>query len=309
MNKTYFMLSSANFIFSLIQKKTINLNNMKKTLLAAILLLIVLQTKAQIKFHVGLSTALNSTFVLDQGLKADPRYLSTATYKWAPVGFSFGVDFGRRFGLQLESIKAAQGQFYEVRDAFNEIVGSRNFDMTYLQFPLMMKLMSGGTGLARFNFQLGPQLSIIQSGTEVLQYIQSTQNIPEGLVPPDGATLNPDGTYEVPAFDEIVSGTDDVQDALFAFQEKEIQLAAAMGVDLDIMRNFYLTANIRANYSFTDMRGQDLIDLVSSGQVSEIFNQRANLAVGVQLSLHWMIGGTRRFNAMDKRLRDEMGVN
>ena len=280
---------------------------MKKLLLIVILLFVIIQTKAQIKFHVGVSTAVNSTFVLDKGLKADPRYLSTATYKWAPVGFTFGVDFGRRFGLSLESIKAAQGQFYEVRDAVNQIVGSRNFDMNYLQFPLLLKMMSGGDGLARFNFQIGPQLSLLQGkSTEILEYAQSIQNIPDGVEAPLGAILQPDGTYDVPAFNEIVSGSEEVENALYKFQNKEIQLAAAIGVDLDIMRNFYLTANIKANYSFTDMRGQDLIDLVSSGQVSEIFNQRANLAVGMQLSLHWMIGGTRHHNAKDKKIRDAL---
>jgi Outer membrane protein beta-barrel domain len=282
---------------------------MKKFFFTAVLFLIIIQTKAQVRIHVGLSTAFNSTFVLDKGLKADPRYLSTATYKWAPVGFSFGVDFGKRVGLSLETIKAAQGQVYEVVDAFNNIVGQRNFDMSYLQFPLLLKLMSGGDGLARFNFQIGPQLSIIQTGTEILKYAQSIQNIPDGLPAPDGAILLPDGTYDVPAVDEILSGTSEYQNALFNFQEKEIQLAAAMGVDLDITRNFYLAVNIKANYSFTDMRGQDLIDLVKSGQVSEIFDQRANLAVGAQLSLHWMIGGTRHSNAKDKKLRDSMKSN
>ena len=84
----------------------------------------------------------------------------------------------------------------------------------------------------------------------------------------------------------------------------EIQLAMAMGLDLDITRNFYLSTIIKANYSFTDMRGQELLDLVSSGNVSEIFNQRANLAVGLQISVHWMIGGTRFHNAKDKKIRD-----
>ena len=280
---------------------------MKKLLLVAVLLLIIIQTKAQIKFHVGVSTTLNTTFVLDKGLKADPRYLSTATYKWAPVGFTFGVDIGKKFGLSLESIKAAQGQFYEVRDAVNKIVGSRNFDMNYLQFPLLLKMMSGGDGLARFNFQIGPQLSILQGkSTEILEYVQSIQSIPDGVEAPLGSILQPDGTYDVPAFNEIVSGSEEVQDALYKFQNKEIQLAAAIGLDLDIMRNFYLSTNIKANYSFTDMRGQDLIDLVSSGQVSEIFDQRANLAIGLQMTLHWMIGGTRHHNAKDKKIRDAM---
>ncbi len=279
---------------------------MKKIILLFLFLFFFIKIQAQVKIHVGASTALNSTYVLDKGLKADPRYLSTATYKWAPVGFSFGVDFGKKFGLQLESIKAAQGQIYEVRDAINNVVGTREFNMSYLQFPLMLKMMGGGDGATRMNFQIGPQLSIIQTGTEILKYAQSFQKIPDGVPAPEGAVLQPDGTYEVPAVDEIISGTDEVQGALYKFQEKEIQLAAAFGFDIDIMRNFYISTNIRANYSFTDMRGQDLIDYVKSGQVSEIFNQRANLAVGMQLALHWMIGGTRSSNAKDKKLRDAM---
>lgn len=280
---------------------------MKKSLLVAVFLLVIIQTQAQIKFHVGVSTALNSTFVLDKGLKADPRYLSTATYKWAPIGFTFGVDFGKRFGLSIESIKAAQGQIYEVIDAFDKVQGFRDFDMSYLQFPLLLKMMSGGDGLARFNFQIGPQLSILQGGsTEILKYAQSTYSLEDGVPLPTlpGVVDNGDGTYDAPAYEEIISSSDDIQNAFGDFQKKEIQLAAAIGVDLDIMRNFYLTVNIKANYSFTDMRGDDLLALVKSGNVSEIFDQRANLAVGMQLSLHWMIGGTRYHNAKDKKIRD-----
>lgn len=281
---------------------------MKRTILLCCLVAITFQTKAQVRVHLGATTALNSTFVLDKGLKADPRYLSSATYKWAPVGFNFGIDIGKKFGLNLEAIKSAQGQIYEVVDAYNNIVGQRNFDMDYLQFPLLLKFMSGGDGAARFNFQLGPQLSLIQTGTEILQYVESVQSIPDGVPAPDGATMNPDGTYNVPAFDEVVMSTDpaDLADGAFNFREKEIQLAAALGLDIDISRQIYLTTQIRANYSFTDMRGQELIDILKSGSLSEVFDQRANLAVGLQIGLHWMIGGTRRFNALDKRLRDEM---
>jgi hypothetical protein len=280
---------------------------MKKIFLFAALVLVLQQAQAQIKVHAGINTAINSTFVLDQGLKADPRYLSTATYKWAPIGVSFGVDFGKKFGLQIESIKSAMGQLYQVRDAYNQVVGQRKFDMEYIQIPLMMKLMSGGSGLARFNFQMGPQLSIIQTGTEILSYVESTQNIPDGVPPPIGAgPQNPDGSYDVPAYDEIVTGTDDIQGALYSFQNREIQLAVAMGVDLDITRLVYLSVNAKANYSFTDMRGQDLLDILKQGNVSELFDQRANLAVGIQLGVHFMFGGTRRFNAMDEKLRNEM---
>lgn len=274
---------------------------MKKITLILISLILVGSAKAQIKIHVGATTAINSTFVLDKGLKADPRYLSTATYKFAPIGFSSGVVFGKHFGINLEAIKAAQGQVYDVIDAYDKIVGMREFDMSYLQIPLMFQFLSGGDGMARFNFQMGPQLSIIQTGQELIQYAASTQNIPDGVVPPEGAVLNPDGTYDVPAIDRIVMATDDVPippsmiDSVFAFKNKEIQLTAAMGVDLDVSKNIYVTALIRANYSFTDMRGQELLDILKSGSLSEILDQRANLAVGIQLGVHWMFGGTRHF--------------
>ena len=275
---------------------------MKKYLLFLALTFLVLSAKAQIKFHVGVTTALNSTFVLDQGLKADPRYLSTATYKWAPVGVKAGIHLGKRFGLNLEAIRAAQGQVYEVIDAYNKVVGERNFDMSYLQFPLLLEFMSGGDGLARFNFQIGPQLSVIQSGKEILKYAESVQKIPDGVPAPDGATDNGDGTYTVPAVDEIIMATDDIDvsdviNEVYEFQDREIQIAAAMGIDLDLSKNLYLTALIRANYSFTDMRGKELLDIVKNGNVSEIFDQRANLAVGLQLGLHWMFGGTRHFKS------------
>ena len=275
---------------------------MKKYLLFLALTFLVLSAKAQIKFHVGVTTALNSTFVLDQGLKADPRYLSTATYKWAPVGVKAGIHLGKRFGLNLEAIRAAQGQVYEVIDAYNKVVGERNFDMSYLQFPLLLEFMSGGDGLARFNFQIGPQLSVIQSGKEILKYAESVQKIPDGVPAPDGATDNGDGTYNVPAVDEIIMATDDIDvsdviNEVYEFQDREIQIAAAMGIDLDLSKNLYLTALIRANYSFTDMRGKELLDIVKNGNVSEIFDQRANLAVGLQLGLHWMFGGTRHFKS------------
>lgn len=284
---------------------------MKKILLFLAFVLLVGSAKAQIKFHVGLTTAINSTFVLDQGLKADPRYLSTATFKFAPIGVQTGIHLGKRFGLNLEAIRAAQGQVYQVIDAYDKIVGERNFDMTYLQFPLLMQFMSGGDGMARFNFQLGPQISVLQTGVEVIKYIQSGQDLtmllPDGVPIPQGSTDNGDGTYtfdEIPD-DRIVMATDDIDisgqipEEVFEFQNQEIQLAMSVGLDLDLSKNLYLTTIIRANYSFTDMRGDDLIEIVKSGNVSELFDQRANLAVGMQIGLHWMFGGTRHFSVKE----------
>src|SRR5690606_38344478 len=108
------------------------------------------------QIHLGATTAYNATFVLDKGLSEDPRYNSTYTYNFAPIGFSFGVDFSNSFGLSLESILSKQGQIYEIIDVAKKVQGERNIDLTYINLPLLMKFMSSGNGAARANFNIGP---------------------------------------------------------------------------------------------------------------------------------------------------------
>jgi hypothetical protein len=79
------------------------------------------------------------------------------------------------------------------------------------------------------------------------------------------------------------------------FKNTEFQLAAAFGLDIDLSKNLFLTTQVRANYSFTDMRNEDIIDLLKSGNVSEIFGGRANFLVGVQVGLHYYFGTLRSF--------------
>ncbi|MDN5202358.1 outer membrane beta-barrel protein [Fulvivirgaceae bacterium BMA10] len=252
------------------------------------------------QIHFGATTSVNSTFVLDKGLSQDPRYNAKATYQWAPVGFSFGIDIGKRFGFQLESILAKQGQIFDVIDAAKNAVGERKVDLSYLQMPLFFKFMSGKDSGARTNFSFGPQLSILREGVETLQYDASVQSIPEGAEIPDGATLNPDGTYTVPALPttELLSST--AEEKIRQFKETELQIAAAFGLDIDLSKHLYLSTVIRANYSFTDMRNGDLVDLLKDGNVSDLFSKRANLAVGAQLGLNFVIGGTRSYKAKMK---------
>ncbi len=86
--------------------------------------------------HLGATTAYNATFVLDKGLSDDPRYNSTYTYQLAPIGFNFGVDFGRKFGLQLESILSNQGQIYDMINVAEQIAVSAKLICNILTCPL-----------------------------------------------------------------------------------------------------------------------------------------------------------------------------
>lgn len=249
--------------------------------------------------HFGATTAYNATFVLDKGLSEDPRYNSTYTYQVAPIGFNFGVDFGRKFGLQLESILSNQGQIYELIDIAEQVKGQRKIDLQYINIPMMFKFMGGGNGKARTNFNFGPQMSILTKAVETLQADGGSEfAIPEGLTIEDirqdfpGAELSNNGTsYTVPS---------DLSENLLTkeannFKNAEFQLAAAFGVDIDLSKHIYLSTQIRANYSLTDMRNGDVIDAIKNGNASDIFGSRANFLVGVQLGLHYYFGTLRSF--------------
>ena len=245
------------------------------------------------QIHIGATTAYNATFVLDQGLAEDPRYSSTYTYNFAPIGFSFGVDFSNSFGLSLESILSKQGQIYEIIDFAKAVKGQRNIDLTYLNVPLLMKFMSGGNGAARANFNIGPQLSFLTDAAETVQHNGGTFTIPDNpdFILPDNATNVTADTYDVPKLDSEEAYSKAKGD----FQNMEFQIAAAFGVDFDLSKHLFLTTQIRANYSLTDMKSGDAWDSITSGNVRDLVGQRANLLVGIQIGLHYNFGITRSF--------------
>lgn len=249
-----------------------------------------------VQVHLGATTAVNATYVLDKGLSEDPRYNSTATYQWSPIGFNFGVDLGKKFGLSLEGIKSKQGQIYDMIDKYETIKGQRKISLDYLQLPMLLRFMSGGNGGARANFNLGPQLSFLTDAKETISASAGQYSIPEGLAFesiqtefPD-AVNNNDGTYTLPA---DVPSKDLLTKKANDFRNTEFSIAGAFGMDIDLSKHLYLTTQIRATYSLTDMRNGDVIDAIKAGDGGSIFAQRANLLVGVQLGLHYMLGTTR----------------
>jgi len=270
---------------------------MKRLIILFLSVLAVTTGSAQIiQIHLGATTAVNATFVLDKGLTEDPRYNSTYTYQFAPIGFNFGVDLGRKFGLSLEGIKSKQGQIYDMIDKFEEIKGQRKISLDYLQLPMLFRFMSGGNAGARANFNIGPQLSLLTDARESIEASAGTFQVPEGVdfesIQQEFPTAvnNGDGTYNLPA---DVPSKDILTKKANDFKNTEFSIAGAFGLDIDLSKHLYLTTQVRATYSLTDMRNGDVIEKIKNGDSADIFGQRANLLVGVQLGLHYMFGTTR----------------
>lgn len=270
---------------------------MKPLVILFVCILTVTTGSAQlVQIHLGATTTVNATYVLDKGLSEDPRYSAQATYQWAPIGFNFGVDLGRKFGLSLEGIKSKQGQIYDMIDKFEEVKGQRKISLDYLQLPMMFRFMSGGNAGVRANFNIGPQLSFLTDAKETITAQAGQYAIPDGLdfesiqTEFPNAMNNGDGTYQLPA---DVPSKDLLTKKANDFKNTEFSVAGAFGIDIDLSRHLFLTTQIRATYSLTDMRNGDVIDAIKNGDAGNIFAQRANLLVGAQLGLHYMFGTTR----------------
>lgn len=251
------------------------------------------------RLHLGLTTAVNSTMVLDKGLSEDPRYTAKPTYNFAPIGFTAGADFGRGFGLQLESIFSRQGQVYQIIDVAKKVVGERRIELNYVHLPLLLRSFSTGTSRTRFNFMFGPQLSLLTRGQEIYSQFQTGRMVlPEGQELPAGATEYnaADRTYTSPAQETVLLSTE-AKNTAEQFKKTDLQVAVGLGLDIDLGSNLYLSTQLRGNYGFVDTRNEELITAIRNNTgrqfVDGLFGRRANVVVGVQLGLHWMFGGNR----------------
>ena len=286
---------------------------MKKYIPLSLLLILITSAVVQAQIHIGMTTAVNSTFVLDKGLKADENYLAKGTYQMSPIGFNFGADFGR-IGLSLESILSNQGQVFEIINAAKDAVGERKIDMQYIQIPLLFKLNGKNKGIARGGFQFGPQLSLLRKGAESL-IVNDPSALTDGTLEeiiggeiPNLEDLNPGvgvdpltGDYELPTDVSIDLLTTEATNEVNKFRDKEVSISMAFGIDVDLGKHLYFSSNVKANYSLTDARTGDLIDSFSNGGgVKELLERRANLQVGAQLGLHYVIGGTKSFRKKQK---------
>jgi len=272
---------------------------MRKFLIVSLFTVVVTSGIAQVPhIHLGLTTGVNTTIVMDKGLSEDPRYNATYTYKFAPIGFNFGVDFTRKFGLSLEGIKSLQGQIYQIIDVAEQVQGERRIEMSYLQLPLLLRFMSGGNSGTRANFNFGPQMSLLTGAVESVEAKAGMYSIPEGT---DFATIKQEfpnaidqgnGTYQLPS---NVPSKDLLTKEAHDFKNTEFSIAASFGLDIDLSKHMYLTTQLRGTYSLSDIRNGDVYNKIKSGTADDLIAQRAVVNVGLQLGLHYMFGTTRKF--------------
>ena len=281
---------------------------MKKALIALALLVLFSGTiKAQVNVHVGLNSTVNTLLMLDKGLNSDPQYITVNNINFAPIGFSFGIDFSNTFGIQLETIRAIYDMAYKIKQQQEEI-GELRFHMEYIQIPMLLRFMNGGTGQARMNFMLGPQISLITAGTETIALYQEASDkqmaIPDVTDAtigdfPAGTVDNGDGTYTMPSnmpANEVELLSSVATNQVETFRNQELHIVGGFGLDVDVSPKLYLSLFVKGDYGITDMRNGELIDaLANKANLKYFTERRASLALGIQIGVHYMFNGTRFF--------------
>jgi hypothetical protein len=180
----------------------------KKIFLTAIFFAVTGHAVMSQGFRLGLNTGMNTNIVLDEGLKSDPRYQATYNYSFNPIGVNVTYDITPSFGLSLESILSRQQTIYDIIDIAETVKGQHKLDLQHINIPLLFKFMSGGDAVTRFNFNVGPQLSILTKAQETFTSEAGTFQIPVGSSFEEIQAQYPeatqtqaqaaDGTYDIP---------------------------------------------------------------------------------------------------------------
>ncbi len=267
---------------------------MKKTLLAAGILLATTSLKVNAQdqgFHAGLTTGYYYTTILDKGLFDSPTYDHQTTFRAAPIGLALGYQWEGGNGIQVEVISAKIGQEMDIKtlDApgGNFIVsGKKEINLNYIQIPVLFKKQFG-EGKAKFNFHLGPQISLMGKGQDVETF---------SLSPVIYTGTGDNYQSETPGEEKIIGSTEKGDNAEYEFNKTAIGGLVGFGVDYFFNENLYLSGNLRLGYNFTEIRkeegGSKFVDTAtntSSEQVKLYQSELRSAAFGgIQIGIHYM---------------------
>ncbi len=228
--------------------------------------------------HLGLTTGLAATWVVDHRLLEDPNYLDVQTYRRAPIGFTFGYHFNDRNGVQLEMNRTRQGADLQIigSDDDKTRLGTKNINLDYWSMPVLFKYTSGAARRTRFEFHLGPQVNFLNSAEEVNRYDRAGK-----LRVLSGKTdLTPENTPG----GLVKANTRRVMATTTNYRPITLSGVFGLGVEVKVAGPIYCSALLRGTFTVDEVRST-----VGQEQARKIgyYARRQNAVVGLQVGLHW----------------------
>lgn len=223
---------------------------MKRIVLITAILLSSIGLYGQKGVHLGVDGSANLTFIVNQNNwgRAELEYAPTIGYTG---GMALGYNFDRHFGLQAELKASKQGQKYHEENAAL-VATTREIDLRYTHFPILVKYSGGGDYPIRFYMMAGPQFSFLRYARETFSSDTMAQAIDH--------------------------------DVTERFENSDVQLVFDLGSDFTLWGNWYMSTGLRFNYGLKDINDPDW----RIAPPGKFYSASMNALGGVHVGVHYI---------------------
>ena len=224
--------------------------------------------------YLGATSGINMTWIIiDNELQDNEHHEAQPTFGPAPIGLALGYKFNDKNSVQLEGYLSKQGNKFDLLNSDRAVVGKKEIDLSYFAVPLLFKL--SGTGTTRFNLHFGPQISFLIKGEEVNTFTQEVV-VTNNHKSNNGKTIAP-GSYTLAKLEPDTP-------EMTKFNGISPSLLLGLGVEHDLSPQWYLSANLRFNYGFTNIDDDEVLDREND---LDKYTLRYNVFGGLQIGLHY----------------------
>lgn len=213
---------------------------------------------AQKGIHVGVNVNPGLSFITPQHTYGNAEFDTKFNFAWA-VGGQLGYNFSHHIGLFTEVNYAKVGGNWDGRDSGT--LYDREVDMSFIQIPIMLKYTSKGK--SRFYATSGIQVNLLQ---------EATQSYSPAYIEIDS-----------PGF--VWAQQEDITDL---FVNTTLSIVGAIGTDVMLSDNTYLTLGLRGSYSLEDINESETHTLLRPNQEYE---KSAVFFGGAEIGLKYVIAG------------------
>ncbi|RNI28665.1 outer membrane beta-barrel protein [Rufibacter latericius] len=225
--------------------------------------------------YVGVTTQFQNTWIINDEQYEDVNYKHRFTTKWAPFGFVAGYKFNENHNVQAEIYRSHQGEKFDLMDQSGNKAGEKEIDLVYWNIPLLFKYTTEGT--LRFNFQVGPQLGILQKGTERNTFSRTASYQVKA------------NTFSVERGNYLLASTEDSDrnnSGVGEFNQYDLGVLLGLGAEYSLKDNLILTANLRYGYNFVNIRKEEHIE--DYRRDTDYYVLRQNMVAGIQLGINYL---------------------
>lgn len=234
---------------------------MRKLLLVVLLVGSLSYTSAQqYSMSVGLYSGVILPYTIDTGIDKDPRYKEKFQLKYAPVGFSYGMDY-EGFGFLIHPGFFSVGQSYYVVNTSGGHNGLREIDLNYVNVPVSFKVHIINLSFFKVSGVASFGGAFLVKGEERIRHTDTKLTFPPQVYPilPAEYVVEYDGVL-VPNVEKYVISSEE------EFKPFQIFVGGGLRSDWDVSNHWRVSFDFRLNYGLLDPREDKYINRLKANK-------------------------------------------